>query len=231
MRTITFISVQPELIASYCAFGVFRRAQAQGQIAIKNINLRDFAIDRHGSIDARPYGGGDGMVMRPEPLAAAVEAVRRQAEIPPLVILPSPQGQLWRQQTAGELQTTGRDLILICGRFGGVDQRFIDRYVDYEFSLGDFVISGGELAALAMVDSLLRLEPGILGHQDSAAEDSFGAALNGGLEYPLYTKPEVFEGETVPPVLLSGDHKAIATWRREQAEAVTRRKRPDLARS
>ncbi|MFW7379469.1 MAG: tRNA (guanosine(37)-N1)-methyltransferase TrmD [Oligoflexus sp.] len=227
-RNLAFISIHPDFIASYLSFGVMASAKRQAIVNFHNISLRDYAIDRHGSIDAPPYGGGDGMVMRIEPLTQALAAVREQLNERALVVCPSPQGKLWNHQSASQLAEDERDLIFICGRFAGIDQRFLDRSVDLEFSLGDFVISGGELAALTMADSVLRLLPGALGHAQSGVNDSFAAGMKGRLEQPLYTKPPVFEGQEVPAVLLSGDHRAIEKWRQEMALEATRKKRPDL---
>jgi len=226
-RQLAFISVHPDFIASYLGFGVMASAIRQSLIQVQNIGLRDFAVDRHGSVDAPPYGGGDGMVLRPEPLADALASVQKSAR-KPLVICPSPQGTRWNHEAASQLAAEERDLIFVCGRFAGIDQRFIDQYVDLEFSVGDFVISGGELASLAMADSILRLVPGVLGHPQSSQDDSFATGLAGGLEYPLYTKPSIFNDQPVPQVLTSGDHQAITKWRQEMALQVTKKKRPDL---
>lgn len=226
-RGFTFVTIHPDFISAYGKFGVMRAAQAKDLARIDVVNLRDHAIDKHGTVDDVPYGGGDGMVMRPEPLAAAVQAIR--ASTPSVqVILTSPAGKLWRQQDACEFAAKEQSLVFICGRFAGVDQRFIDGYVDQEYSLGDFVLSGGELAALAMADSILRFVPGVLGHAESAAQDSFAPGFQGGLEHPLYTRPQSFDGQPVPDVLTSGDHQAIAKWRVDQAALRTKERRPDL---
>lgn len=224
---LAFISLHPDFIASYLQFGVMASAIRQSFVQVHNVALRKFAVDRHGTVDAPPYGGGDGMVMRPEPLEAAMKSLPDFAS-KALVICPSPQGQRWNHKSASELASRGQDLIFICGRFAGIDQRFIDQYVDLEFSLGDFVISGGELAALSMADSILRLIPGVLGHPQSGQDDSFAEGLAGQLEYPLYTRPLAFNQQPVPAVLTSGNHQAITAWRREMAMQVTKKKRPDL---
>ncbi len=228
MQRITVITLHPPVFESYSQFGVLRRAIQLGVIDLRIVQLRDFAIDRHGTVDDRPYGGGDGMVLRPEPLVKALEAHRTPNVH---VIAFSPGGSVWTQPRATQLQTEGRDLLLLCGRFAGIDQRFLDRYVETQISLGDFVLSGGEIPALALVDSLVRGYPGVLGHADSATQDSFASGMNYGLEHPLYTRPEVFEGVEVPAVLRSGDHAAIALWRKEQSEMVTRTYRADLLKS
>jgi len=227
MRRITFITLQPQVCEAYSGFGVFRRAVDLGLVDLRFVQLRDFAIDRHGTVDDRPYGGGDGMVLRPEPLAQAVEAYRTPGC---RVLTFGPAGKPWTQASATMLQENSQDLILICGRFGGIDQRFLDLYVDEEISVGDFVVSGGELPALTIVDSLLRGYPGVLGHAESATHDSFSHGMDFQLEHPLYTRPETFEGETVPDVLRSGHHLAIEKWKREESLTRTQKRRPDLLR-
>lgn len=221
---IHFISIHPKFIKAYTEFGTFKAAQDKGLARIHTINLRDYAVDEHGSVDSRPYGGGDGMVLRPEPLAHAVQAIADK----PYVILPSPRGKTWKQSEAQRLLEIDRPIVFICARFGGVDERFISHYVDEEISMGDFILSGGELAALSIVDSVLRFLPGVLGHGESAQIDSFSEKLSGQLEHPLYTKPPVFEEEAVPSVLVSGNHQAIEEWRKQASESLTEKYRPDL---
>lgn len=223
MRRFSFITIHPQFIEAYLKFGVFRAAERQG-LGFSAINLRSFAVDKHGSIDDSPFGGGDGMVLRVEPLAAAVRSLPQPAK----VIVTSPSGRRWTQADAEGYAKSGDDLIFIAGRFAGIDQRFLDTFVDDDISLGDFVVSGGELPSMLLADSILRLIPGVLGNAQSYQEDSFGSELAGMLEYPLYTRPLEFEGENVPEVLLSGDHKLIAEWRRNEALKKTRRLRPDL---
>lgn len=225
MRKFYVLTVHPRFVDAYKSFGAVRAAQDKGVAELSAIDLRDYAVDKHGSIDDAPYGGGDGMVMRPEPLARAIDALPEK----PRVFLTSPAGRLWSQAEAGKAASDPRPLLIVAGRFAGVDQRFIDRYVEEEYSLGDYVLAGGELAALAMIDSTLRLLPGVLGHADSARLDSFAEGFQGGLEHPLYTRPPEFQGLAVPPVLLSGDHEKIARWRREESERRTMERRPDLA--
>ena len=224
MREFTFLTLQPEMVRACLAAGPMAGAVTKGMIATRVLSLRDYAVDRHGSVDAPPFGGGDGMVLRPEPLAAAVTGMQPR----PLVILPDPAGRPWARSDAVRHAATNRSLLFICPRFGGVDQRFVDRYVDEIYSVGDFIVSGGELPALMMADSIIRRLPGALGHAESCTQDSFEDAMEGGLEHPQYTRPAEFNGDRVPPVLLSGDHAAIADWRRQQARQRTRSLRPDL---
>lgn len=220
---IHIISIHPKFIDAYMQFGVFKAAQDKSLAKIQTLNLRDYAIDKHGSVDSKSYGGGDGMVLRPEPIAVAVKTVEN-----PYVILTSPRGKIFQQSDAERVLALGKPLVFVCGRFGGVDERFITKYVDEEISIGNFILSGGELAALAMVDAVLRLVPGVLGNEDSSQIDSFSEQLSGQLEHPLYSKPPVFEDMEVPAVLLSGHHQAIEDWRKEQSEILTKKLRPDL---
>lgn len=222
---IHFITVHPNFIEAYKLFGVFKAAQEKNKATLHAIALRDFAVDKHGSIDSRPYGGGDSMILRPEPLAHAVQSIGSPK---PYVILTSPRGKTWHHSDATRLQKIDRPLAIVCGRFGGVDERFISQYVDEEISLGDFILSGGEIPALAIADAILRLIPGVLGNEESAQIDSFSDQLAGTLEYPLYSKPPTFEGISVPDILLSGDHKAIQRWREQEALKLTQKHRPDL---
>ncbi len=224
MRPLTVLTVHPEFILAYAKFGVFKAARERKLAEVTALNLRDFAVDKHGSVDDRPFGGGDGMVMRPEPLTAALAAVSGE----PRVIYTSPAGKPWTHAEAERLAAGKEPLVFVCGRFAGVDQRFLDKKVHEQYSLGDFVLSGGELAALAMIDSILRFVPGVLGHQESALKDSFADGCAGGLEHPLYTRPPEWEGMKVPEVLMGGDHEKIAAWRREEAKRRTAELRPDL---
>ncbi|MEN8140141.1 MAG: tRNA (guanosine(37)-N1)-methyltransferase TrmD [Thermodesulfobacteriota bacterium] len=216
------LTIFPSLLDSPLDEGILRRARQQGQIEVAITNIRDFASDRQSMTDDRPFGGGAGMVMKPEPLAAAVQAVR-QAEGSRVVLL-SPQGSSFNQAKAEELSSLSQ-LVLVCGRYEGLDQRFVDHYVDEEISIGDFILTGGELPAMLIIDAVTRLLPGVLGCAESVSDDSFS---RGGLKYPQYTRPREFEGEEVPEVLLSGDHGRIERWRWLAAMAQTRRKRPDL---
>lgn len=214
----------PELIEGALDHGVVGRAKQKGQLELALANPRDWAVDKHRTVDDRPFGGGPGMVMTPGPLSAAVESLKAQLPDAPVVYL-SPQGSVFDQKMASRWQKLG-SVILIAGRYEGIDERVIDQLVDVEVSLGDFVLSGGEFAALAMIDSITRLEPGVLGDPNSALEDSFGD--DGLLDCPHYTRPDSYQGHEVPAVLMSGDHKAIARWRRQQALQKTRDRRPDL---
>jgi len=221
------VTLFPELFAPHLAIGVTRRAFESHQIDVRLWQLRDFAADAYRRVDDRPFGGGPGMVMQAEPLERALTAVRAERGGHGPVVLFAPAGrridQAWLRAFAG-----GEGAVLVCGRYEGVDQRFIDRHVDLELSLGDFVLSGGELAALALLDAVARLQPGVL-TEASHQQDSFSAGL---LEGPQYTRPETLAGPpataAVPPVLLSGNHAQIARWRRERALELTARRRPDL---
>lgn len=220
---VAVLTIFPEMFEPFWAHGIVRRAIAQGRLAAETVDIRTFAEDRHKVTDDRPYGGGCGMVMKPEPLFKAHQAL--QSRLPQATtLLMSPQGRPFSQVAAAEL--TSRDaLILVCGRYEGIDERFIQACVDDEISVGDYVLTGGELPAMVVVDAVVRLIPGVLGGQDSVAKDSFADGL---LEHAHYTRPRHFEGRTVPEVLLSGNHEAIARWRREAALVRTFLKRPDL---
>lgn len=214
----------PELVEGALEYGVVGRAKSKGELAVLLSNPRDWAVDKHRTVDDRPFGGGPGMVMKPGPLSAAIESLKAQLPDAPVIYL-SPQGSVFDQEKARSWQQIG-SVILIAGRYEGIDERVIDQLVDEEVSLGDFVLSGGEFAALAMIDAVTRLVPGVLGDPDSALEDSFGE--DGLLDCPHYTRPESYNGQTVPSVLMSGNHKDIACWRRQQALKKTRDRRPDL---
>ena len=224
------ITLFPEMFVALTQSGITRRAFEQEKCALTLWNPRDFTTDNHRTVDDRPYGGGPGMVMLAKPLAAAIEAAKhRQADLAlpvPRVIYLSPQGRpLTHERVMGMVQAPG--LVLLCGRYEAVDQRLLDRHVDEEISLGDFVLSGGELPAMALMDALIRQLPGALHDDASAVEDSF---VNGLLDCPHYSRPEVVEGVAVPPVLMAGHHLEIAKWRRVQALEATAKKRPDLIR-
>ena len=225
------ITLFPELFAPFLVSGVTRRAYASGQVAVHLWNPRDFAEGNYRRVDDRPFGGGPGMVMLAEPLAQCLAAIRTaRAESDhtqaPLVLF-SPIGE--RLDHAGvEKWGQGAGAVLLCGRYEGVDQRFIDRHVDVQISLGDFVLSGGEIAAMALLDAVARLQPGVLHDAGSHALDSFNPALDGLLDCPHYTRPEVWQGDGVPAELLSGHHAQIEVWRRGQRVLFTARHRPDL---
>lgn len=219
---ITVLSLFPELIATVARFGVLGRALDRGLLELATINPRDFTDDPYRSVDDRPFGGGPGMVMRVEPLERALEAAR--ADRPGRVILLTPQGQRLTQSRLRSLAEASH-LILVCARYEGVDERFVETFVDEELSIGDYVLSGGELPALVLIDGLARLREGVLGDARSAEEDSFSDGL---LDCPHYTRPAEYRGRRVPEVLLSGDHAAIRRWRRAQALLRTWYRRPDL---
>lgn len=223
MMQIGIITLFPELFNAL-HFGVVGRAIERELVEIIYFNPRDFAQDKHRHVDDRPYGGGPGMVMLAEPLAACIEHAKAKLPTGTKLVYLSPQGRVFNQEVA-ENAVTCSSLLLLCGRYEGIDERIVSEYVDFEWSLGDYVLSGGEFAALAVVDALTRLIPGVLGHQDSAAEDSFSAGL---LDCPHYTRPEVFHEQAVPQVLLSGNHADIASWRMQQSLGRTWERRPDL---
>src|SRR4051812_23127585 len=222
------VTLFPEMFAALTQSGITRRAFEQKKCGLTLWNPRDFTSDNHRTVDDRPYGGGPGMVMLPKPLEAAIEAAKaRQAEqglSAPRVVYLSPQGRTLTHQRVMQL-TAEPGLVLLCGRYEAVDQRLIERCVDEEISLGDFVLSGGELPAMALMDAVIRQLPGVLNDDTSAVEDSF---VNGLLDCPHYTRPEVYEGSAVPAVLMGGHHAEIEKWRRQQALQATVSKRPDL---
>jgi tRNA (guanine37-N1)-methyltransferase len=224
------ITLFPEMVGHITAEGVLGRAIRQGIVGLTCWNPRDFTHDRHRTVDDRPYGGGPGMLMKVQPLADAIAAARTQAGDSAKVIYLSPQGQRLNQQKVSQLaacgtETEAADLILIAGRYEGIDERLIEQHVDEEISIGDYVLSGGELAAVVLIDAIARMLPGVLGDEDSAQQDSF---MQGLLDCPHYTRPEQINGVQVPDVLLSGDHKAIARWRLKQSLGRTWLRRPDL---
>jgi tRNA (guanine37-N1)-methyltransferase len=220
------ISIFPDMVATVARYGVVGRAVARGLVRIECRNPRDFATDAHRTVDDRPYGGGPGMVMKYEPTAAAIAAARKAAPDGTRVICLSPQGDRFGQDTARRYAALP-GLILLAGRYEGIDERLIESQVDEELSIGDFVLSGGEIPAMAVIDAVARLIPGVLGDEDSAAQDSFTEGL---LDHPHYTRPEVIDGRKVPDVLLSGDHARIAKWRYQQALGRSFLRRPDLVR-
>jgi tRNA (guanine37-N1)-methyltransferase len=218
------ISLFPEMVATIAEYGVVGRAQRRGLVTLDVENPRDHTSDVHRTVDDRPYGGGPGMVMKCEPLAGAVAASRKRSPDGCPVVYLSPQGSVFDQATANRFAKLP-GLILLAGRYEGVDERFIESQVDEEVSLGDFVLSGGEVAAMAVVDAVVRLLPEVLGDDESAAQDSF---MSGLLDHPHYTRSEEIDGRSVPDVLLSGDHAAIARWRMKQALGRSMLRRPDL---
>ena len=222
------VTLFPEMFAALTQPGVTRRAFDQQKCALSLWNPRDFTSDNHRTVDDRPYGGGPGMVMLAKPLEASINAAKqRQADAgltPPRVLFMSPQGRALTHERVMQL-TAESGLVILCGRYEAVDQRLIERCVDEEISLGDFVLSGGELPAMALMDAVIRQLPGVLHDDLSAVEDSF---VNGLLDSPHYTRPELYEGVSVPPVLMGGNHAEIDKWRRQRMLEATQRKRPDL---
>ena len=225
------VSIFPEMFSALTQWGITGRACEQQLTSVSLWNPRDFSADSRKTVDDRAYGGGPGMVMMAKPLEDTVEAIQVQHQLLGIrsgpVCLLAPQGKPFSQQIAADILSYG-NLTLICGRYEAVDQRFIERKVDLQLSLGDFVLSGGEIPAMAMMDAVIRLIPGALGDQESAAQDSF---MNGLLDYPHYTRPEIVGNLSVPDVLLGGHHAKIMGWRRQQSLALTKRLRPDLIES
>ncbi len=221
---IDVVTLFPEMVQSMSGYGIAGRALERGIIALATWNPRDYALDRHRTVDDRPFGGGPGMVMKVEPLRAAIRAARAAAGPATRVLYLSPQGR--RLDQAGVSALARRNgLILVAGRYEGIDERVVETEIDEEWSIGDYVVSGGELPALVLIDAVTRLLPGALGDADSAQQDSFMAGL---LDYPHYTRPEALEGLSVPTVLIGGDHAAIYRWRRKQALGRTWLRRPEL---
>ena len=229
MLRVDIITIFPDYFREVLDFGIVRRARAAGLVDIQAHDLRGWTSDKHHIVDDRPFGGGDGMVLKPEPIFAAVESLagaKRRESIAEgkRVVLLSPQGKPFSQSLAAEFALSTQ-LVLICGRYEGVDERVADALVTDEISIGDYVLSGGEPAALVVIDATIRLLPGALGSETSAVNESFS---DGGLDCPQYTRPPEFEGMRPPDVLLNGNHAEIARWRREAAIEKTRRNRPDL---
>jgi len=218
---IDVITIFPGMLKGFLEESILKRAAQKGLVEFNTVDLRPFTTDRHQSTDDRPFGGGAGMVMKPEPLFKAVESVRTPGAS---VILMTPQGRRFEQACAVGL-SKARHLIFICGHYEGVDERVRTHLATDEISIGDYVLTNGVLPAAVVIDAVVRLVPGVLGNDDTIREESF---TDGMLEYPHYTRPRIFRGLDVPEVLLSGDHKEIAQWRREQAERRTKEKRPDL---
>ena len=220
---IDVVTLFPELVEQVTGCGVVGRAAEQGLLELHCWNPRDYTRDKHRTVDDRPYGGGPGMLMKVQPLQDAITAVRAQNSAARLVYL-SPQGKPLRQEKLARQVEQG-SVIFLCGRYEGIDERLIQREVDEEWSIGDYVISGGELAAMVCIDAMTRLIPGALGHEDSAQQDSFSDGL---LDCPHYTRPEEYLGDHVPAVLMNGNHREIDAWRQQQALGRTWQRRPDL---
>lgn len=221
--TASVLTLFPEMFPGPLGLSLAGRALETGLWRLEAVDIRGFATDRHRSVDDTPAGGGPGMVMRADVMAAAIDAVHPEGDTRPLIYL-SPRGRALRQARVREL-AAGPGVALICGRFEGLDQRVIEARAIEEVSLGDFVLSGGEPAAIALIDAAVRLLPGVMGKEASGTEESFESGL---LEYPHYTRPQTFEGREIPPVLTSGDHQKVKAWRRAEAEKTTRERRPDL---
>jgi tRNA (guanine37-N1)-methyltransferase len=223
---IDVITVFPKILEDPLNESILKQAQKRIELDIRIIDLRDFATDKHQSVDDTPYGGGPGMILKPEPLFRAFEKIvgKDKKNKATRIVFPTPQGRLFTQEVAEELSEAER-LVMLCGHYKAVDQRVIDTWVTDEISIGDYVLSGGEIPALLMIDAVVRLIPGVLGDIESARTDSFQNNL---LDCPYYTKPETFEGLSVPEVLLSGHHEKIEAWRQDQKIERTRERRPDL---
>ncbi|MCX7803924.1 MAG: tRNA (guanosine(37)-N1)-methyltransferase TrmD [Planctomycetota bacterium] len=224
---IDILTIFPRMFAGVLGESILRIAAEKGIVEYHLTDIRDYTTDRHRSVDDRPYGGGPGMVMKVEPVVRAVRDVRARASPEGRLILLTPQGETFRQARARELAREKR-LILIAGHYEGFDERILEILKPEEISIGDYILTGGEIPAMAVVDAVVRLIPGVLGSDESAGSESFSSGL---LEYPQYTRPAEFEGHAVPEVLLSGDHEEIRRWRLEQAEKRTKTRRPDLWRS
>jgi tRNA (guanine37-N1)-methyltransferase len=221
--TPNILTLFPEFLEAAFSFSIMKRAKEKGLFSPNLVNIRDFSRDRHHTVDDKPYGGGDGMVMKVEPIARALAALRKQGGIGRVYLL-TPAGKCFDQGLAGTL-AAARNFTLICGRYEGVDERVPKNLCDGEISIGDYVLTGGELAAAVIVDAAVRLVPGVLGARQSAQQDSF---MDGLLDFPHFTRPPKFRGWSVPKVLLSGDHAGVAAWRRAQQISRSRERRPDL---
>ena len=221
MLEVKIFTLYPDLFPGPLDTGIYKKAQERKIWDLKVINIRDYATDKHNSVDDTPFGGGNGMLLRPDIVAAALDANIKHNE---KIIYLSPKGKKFNQETAKDFSNK-KNLNLICGHFEGIDQRLLETRNIQEYSIGDFILSGGETASYVLIDSIIRLLPGVLGNNNSIKEESFENDL---LEYPQYTKPQNWEGKSPPEVLLSGDHAKIKGWRLSQSEAITRRQRPDL---
>ncbi len=223
MLKVAVVTIFPDMFSAVTGFGVVGRAADQGLLDLALFNPRDYTRDTHRTVDDRPYGGGPGMVMLYEPLAAAIDEAKNGRPLAKVVYL-SPQGRKITQEDLNVGQDD-REVVLVCGRYEGVDERLIQSRIDEEWSLGDFVLSGGELPAMVVIDAMCRTVPGVLGHEDSADQDSFSEGL---LDYPHYTRPDEIDGKKVPGVLLGGNHEKVKEWRMMQALGRTLDRRPDL---
>ncbi len=226
---ISIITLFPESLTPILNSSILKRAQDKGAVEFELVNLRDFGEGIHKIVDDRPYGGGAGMILRADILEKALKSILPPptSKLQPTIILTSASGVPYKQATTRKLSKV-ESIVLICGHYEGVDQRFIDKYVDLELSIGDYVLTGGELPALVIADSIVRLLPGVLAKEEATVNESFE---NGLLEYPHYTRPEVFEGQTMPDILKSGNHKKIAEWRQQKSLEKTKKVRPDLVKN
>ena len=224
MIRFEILSIFPEMFVSPLDFSLLKKAQEKGLIRINLHDIRDWAEDKHRMTDDAPYGGGCGMVMKVEPVEKALTAIRRQRKAKPTVILMTPQGEVFNQKIAEELSRKKR-IVIICGRYEGVDERIREHLVDREISIGDYILTGGEMAAMVLIDAVSRLVPDVLGNPQSTESESFSHNL---LEYPQYTRPSHYKGWEVPDVLLSGNHADIELWRKTEALRKTSQRRPDL---
>ncbi|PWT81184.1 MAG: tRNA (guanosine(37)-N1)-methyltransferase TrmD [Acidobacteria bacterium] len=227
---IDIVTIFPDFFREPTEYGIVGRARTAGLVEIRAHDLRRWTSDRHKTVDDRPFGGGDGMVLKPEPIFDAVQELTGSSDRTKYpegtkVVLLSPQGRAFNQSVANDLSKTVKQLVLLCGRYEGVDERVAETLATEELSIGDYILSGGEAAALVVIDAVVRLLPGALGSKTSSVNESFSRGL---LDYPQYTRPPEFRGRRVPDVLLTGNHAEIARWRAEAAEAKTKRNRPDL---
>ncbi|MDO8570494.1 MAG: tRNA (guanosine(37)-N1)-methyltransferase TrmD [Candidatus Daviesbacteria bacterium] len=228
MKKITVISLFPNLFESFLNTSILDRAREKKLIEYNLVDIRKFGEGTHQSVDDRPYGGGAGMILRADVLTKALKSVKQKAKSKKQkAILMSASGKILKQKMVQEFSELDH-LIIICGKYEGVDQRFIDKYVDEEISIGDYVLTGGEIPALTIIEATVRLIPGVLKKDEASQNESFSEKLEGMLEYPQYTRPETFEGEKVPSILLSGNHQEIAKWQKEQTLNKTKTQRPDL---
>lgn len=224
MKSFDVITIFPEIFNAYLNESIIKRAIQRGLINVKIYNLRDFATDKHKTVDDYPYGGGSGMVMKIEPIYNAINSIKSDG-VERLTIMLSPQGKTYTQEMAEDLSRNKKRILFICGRYEGIDERVREFLADEEISIGDYILTGGELPALVIIDSIARLIPGVLGDEESLREESFTWGI---LDYPHYTRPPEFLGMKVPEILLSGNHKEIQRWRRKEALKRTLQKRPDL---
>lgn len=224
LMRIDILTLFPEMVDGVLSESIIGRARKNGYIEINCINIRDFSKDKHRRVDDYPYGGGTGMVMQAQPIYDACQSIINSSDTKPVIIYMSPQGKIFNQKTAKKLAQY-EHIVLLCGHYEGVDERVIEEVVDFELSVGDYVLTGGELPAIVVADCVSRLVPGVLANEEAYTEESH---YNGLLEYPQYTRPPEFMGRKVPEVLLSGHHKNITEWRREQSILRTKQKRPDL---